>query len=707
MKQDGRGGSGGGGRLINRELSWLEFNQRVLEEARDEGNPLLERLKFLAISASNLDEFYMVRVGELVRMDRHGYRQRGPSGMTPKQQLRAINRRIRAIVADQYTLYRAELVPALAAAGIRRVKPAELSVAQHEYLRQVFENELHPVISPMPAGNEHRISPLLNLRMYLAVRLDSDGAGGETLLIPLVAANRRFILLPAIGEVQYIRIEDVVPLFLEQWFPGRTVMDAAPFRITRNADIAVREDLAADLLAGMEDVLEARKVSPCIRLEVAGDMSHPLQEFLKGMLAVGDDHVFPVDGPLGLCDFMTLAVMAGFDALRDEPWPPRPSPDVDLQVPLIDQIAARDILLVHPYESFDPVVRFVEEAAEDPDVLAIKQVLYRTSSESAIVEALAQAAERGKTVTALVELKARFDEARNMGRARRLEQAGVQVIYGVKRLKTHAKLCVVVRREPQGIVRYLHFGTGNYNEATARLYTDISLFTCDPVLGRDASAVFNAITGCSEPRPMPRLVMAPFGLREAIIEQIDGEIIRSRQGQRAMIMAKLNALADPEIIEKLYQASEAGVRIQLNVRGICCLRAGVPGLSDHISVVSIVDRFLEHARVLYFYQGGAEKVFITSADWMPRNLDRRVELLVPVDDPACRRKLVRMLRTQLNDQCKGRILQPDGTYARPPERRERRSQWILYREACEAVDRRLQTRPTMLEPHLPQDGASM
>jgi polyphosphate kinase len=497
-------------------------------------------------------------------------------------------------------------------------------------------------------------------------------------------------------------LEDVVAMLIDRFFPGEDVLECVPFRLTRNADMGLREDQAFDLLAQMEELLDARKESDCVRLEIADHASPELLGFLRDALSLGEGDVFAVPGPLDLSALRQLADLAGFDDLRYPPWPPQPSPGVDPTVPMFDVLAHRDLLLYHPYDSFEPVVRLIEEAARDPDVLAIKQILYRTSRDSPVVAALARAAEQGKYVTAVVELKARFDEARNIEWARSLEQAGVQVIYGIKGFKTHAKVCIIVRREPQGIQRYLHLGTGNYNEQTARLYSDVSFMTANEELAADATNFFNAISGYSQPQRFRKIEAAPIGLRERLVEMIESETHRKQQGQKAQIAAKLNSLVDPQIIDALYAASQAGVKVRLNVRGICCLRPGVPGLSENISVVSIVDRYLEHARILYFYHGGDERVFISSADWMPRNLDRRIELLVPVEDPASQKRLIAILETHLQDTVKARQLTADGVYepVKPRGRRKPfRSQEELYRQACEAVKEEEQLKRTAFETH--------
>jgi polyphosphate kinase len=698
--------------VFNREMSWLEFNQRVLDEARDSSNPLLERLNFLSITGSNLDEFFMVRVGGLQILEEQGVETCDASGMTPTQQLEAVSRRTHQMAREQYLCLGQELEPQLAQRGVRRLSGKDLSEAQRSALAQVFERRVFPVVSPMGIESVRHFPLVVNLALNLVVRLgatDQQPSSAEFAIIPLGSRTERFFEMPSSDGYTYILLEDLIGVFLDRFFPGRQVLEYAAFRITRNADMSVREDMAADLLAGMQEVLNARRKSDCVRLEIQEDVSRPLLAFLKKALKVTERDTCRAPGPLDLAAFRKLASLEGFPQLRYEPWPPQPSPDLDLRNSIFSELSNRNVLLYHPYDSFEPVVRFVQEAADDPDVLAIKQILYRTSKNSPIVEALRRAAENGKYVTAIVELKARFDEARNIAWARELEEAGVQVIYGVKGLKTHAKVCIVVRREPQGIVRYLHFGTGNYNEITARLYSDASYFTCDPDLADDASAFFNAVTGYSQPGRLLKLELAPIGLKARFVELIESEIERKRQGQKALIMAKMNSLADSKLIKALYKASKAGVRVQLNVRGICCLRPGVKGLSENISVVSIVDRFLEHSRIYYFHQGGAERVFISSADWMPRNLDRRVELLTPIDDQACRRRLISILETYFKDNVKSRRLMPDGSYEmiRPAAgRKPLRSQEALYQQACQLVKQLEQARRTVFEPYRPSSDKS-
>jgi polyphosphate kinase len=678
--------------FFNRELSWLKFNERVLAEAQDLDNPLLERLKFIAITATNLDEFYMVRVGSLQLMEQAGKTKKDPSGLTPAEQLNAIHASGSSIVTETYRCFCNELEPALSDHGVNRMRPSDLNEKQISVLRQVFEQEIFPVFSPMSvrqdsAGAESPFPTLANLALNLCVRLAPAEGEDEPrfAIIPFQRSDARLLTLPSERGYAYILLEDAIEYFLADFFPGIDIQQCVPFRISRNADMTVREDEAGDLMVGMQEILTARKESECVRLEIAKDADEITLQFLMDSLKIDTKRVTQVPGPVDLSCFFVLAEIKGFDALRNPEWPPQPSPDIDPKLSMFENIAAGDLLLHHPYDRFDPVVRLIQEAGDDPDVLAIKQTLYRTSKNSPIVAALKRAAENGKHVTVVLELKARFDEERNIEWARHLEQANVQVIYGVQGLKTHAKACMVVRREPSGVQRYLHFGTGNYNEKTAKLYGDISLLTCDDALGQDVSSFFNAITGYSHPMQFRKIAAAPMTLRGKLLELISGETERKRQGQSARIVAKLNSLVDPEISERLYEASQAGVTIKLNVRGICCLRPGVPGLSENIEVISIVDRYLEHARIIYFYHGGNEQVFISSADWMPRNLDRRVELMTPVDDLACRRRLVSLLDTYFQDNVKSRTLQPDGNYVPIEGKKPYRCQSEHYRDACDRV----------------------
>ena len=707
---------------LNRELSWLEFNRRVLDEGRDPSVPPLDRLMFLAITGSNLDEFFRVRVGGLQMLADRGVTKPDPAGMTPAEQLAAIAEGVREFTAQQYALL-AELDELLTAEGFTRLTADRLDDRQAAALEEVFGQDLFGVLTPIAVGKvdgdpgswDGDGFPLVeDGTLTVLVRLAGEGAGdgGEPVpvedrpdrfaVLPCGRFAARFLHLPSEGGYAYTPVEEAVRAHADRFFPGGEVREAVAFRVTRNADLAVREDMAADLLREMEDVLDARREGDCARLEIEASASEASRAFLTSALKLSEREIYPVPGPPDVGSLMKLVGVSGFDRLRAEPWPPQHPPQVDAARPVFDTVSAGDVLLYHPYESYEPVVRLVEEAADDPDVLAIKQTLYRTSRDSRVVAALKRAAESGKSVAAVVELKARFDEARNIEWARDLEKAGVQVIYGVRGLKTHAKLLLVVRREPHGIQRYAHFGTGNYNESTARLYSDVSLLTADDALTADAVGLFNAITGLSQPREMTRLEAAPIGLRERVLELIAAETERARQGQESAIDAKVNSLVDPTVIEALYDASRAGVPIRLNVRGICCLRPGVPGLSESIRVVSIVDRFLEHARVMRFHHGGDETVLISSADWMPRNLDRRVELLVPVETPALKDRLRRILSLYFRDTVKARELHADGTWHRvgPADGAEPvRSQQVLWERAVDAVREEERARRTTFDPH--------
>lgn len=646
---------------------------------------------------------------------------------------------MQAFLTEQYRCLLSELEPALAGVGMRRVSPNELTDRQVEHVQLVFEQEIFPIFTPLAvvshvflessvntdeatqaprrkkkvpkkksvaaasppaidqstsdfAGDDAPLfPPLINQTISLCVRLapTSASTAPRFAIVPFGRNPQRFITLPGESGLSYILLEDVVGMFLTRFFPGETIEESVAFRITRNADLELQEDQASDLLSKMQEIVNARRQSDCVRLELADHASPVVREFLQTELNVSDRWVFAAPGPLDLAAFFRLSDSQGFDAERYEVWPPKPSPQIAPKESLFEAISRHDVMLYHPYESFDSVVRFVDEAADDPDVLAIKQTLYRTSAKSPIVAALKRAAQKGKYVTAVVELKARFDEQRNIEWARDLERADVQVVYGVRSLKTHAKICLIVRREPQGIQRYVHVGTGNYNEITARIYSDVSLMSCNEDLGFDATSFFNAITGYSQPQGFRQIEMAPIGLREKLMEMIEAEIDHKRHKQKALIICKLNALVDEKMIEALYAASQAGVKIRLNIRGVCCLRPGVPGLSENITVTGVIDRYLEHARILYFYHGGDERVFISSADWMPRNLDRRVELVVPVEDKDCRRNLISILKTSLADNVKARRLLPDGRYERvrvASGAEMIRSQEVLYRRASEVIE---------------------
>ncbi len=694
--------------FINRELSWLEFNRRVLEEALEAKLPALERLRFLAITASNLDEFFMVRVGGLQELAEEGITKPDPAGLTPAAQLREIDRQVRRMVADQYAVF-SEIEESLAAAGVRREAVGGLEANDLADIDRRFTNEIFPVVTPIAFSAERTLPLLAGLRINLLLRFKQppgpkEKDEGRQAVVTIPPALARFVTLAAEKGYRYVLLEDVIAKFADRLFPGESILECVPFRVTRNADLEVREDAAADLLAEMKEVLIGRKQSTCVRLEVADKASGPAVDILRAAFDVPPSRVFRIPGPLDLAPFLRLAVMPGFDELKNEPWPPQPVEGFGAGDSAFDVMRGKDILLFHPYESFDPVERWLAAAADDPSVLAVKQILYRTSENSPIVTALVRAAEKDKHVTALVELKARFDEARNIEGALALERAGAQVIHGVRGLKTHAKVCIVVRRESAGIRRYVHFGTGNYNEKTARLYSDIGLMTCAEDYAADASAFFNMITGYSEAGRFRKIEASPVGLKARLLDLIDNETERQKQGQTGWVRVKVNSLADPDIIQALYRASQAGVRVDLNVRGICCLRPGVKGLSENITVVSIVDRFLEHSRILYFHNGGEARVFISSADLMPRNLERRVELLVPVEDETCRKRLVGILDVFFQDNVKSKRLMPDGNYVRVerPERGKKvRAQEYFYEQARGAALKAEQSRSGTLVPVRP------
>ena len=690
-----------------RELSWLEFNQRVLDEAVDPSVPLLEQVRFLAITASNLDEFFMVRVGSLLTAIRNGDTGLDLAGQTPMQQLAEVSDRVKKMVADQHAIYLQSIEPMLTDAGVRRRRADDLNQDQRDFVEAVFAEQLQAVLTPIAVDDPSRFPLLFGRTVNIAVQIETQDAEKpfRFAIIPFGKLGIRLITLPSDRQYEFIFTDDVVCMLADRFFPGERIVAAVPFRITRNADLTVSEEDGSDLLAEMEDIIDFRKESFCTCVEVSDLANSELIAFMKSLLRVGDRDVYIVAGPVGLSDIAQLADVSGFEQYRYPAWKPCPSPDVEPAESLFDTIRNKDLLLYHPYEAFDPVVRLVQEAADDRDVVAIKQTLYRTTRNSPIVQALMRAAENGKNVTVIVELKARFDEARNIEWARQLEYSGVQVIYGVRGLKTHAKSCIVVRREPQGFQRYLHFGTGNYNEISSRFYTDISYLTCNPELGNDAITWFNAVTGASQIQELAVLESAPIGLREKLLEMIAVETRRARNGDRGHMMIKLNSLADQMLIDALYEASQAGVEIQLNVRGICCLRPGVPGLSENITVISIIDRFLEHARIMYFYHGGDERVFISSADWMPRNLDRRVELLVPIQDKACKRRVIDIMKTCLKDNTRARRLTPDGSY-RPPKSavaRPTRCQLEFQRRAREAADAAAARTQSTFTPVGPQD----
>jgi polyphosphate kinase len=657
--------------FINRELSWLEFDRRVLEEASDRSMPLFERLKFLAIVTSNLDEFFMVRVAGLKQQHLGGVADAPADGMLPGEQLQAIAERTHAMMAEHDRVWSEELLPELYANRIHLLASDRLSGEQRAAARAHFVAQVFPALTPLAVDPGHPFPHLRNKSLNLAVMLGPEGARRrreareESLAVVQVpSVLGRLVRLPAEpGEHAYMLLEELIASHVKELFPGYTVRHSTAFRVTRNWDILVDEEDSEDLLSTIQEELRRRDRGAAVRLEISTDASAELEQELADALKLEPSDVYRQQGPLQTSDLLALTEQDHRPELRMEPIQPAMPRALRDTESVFSVIAKSDLLLHHPYESFEPVVRFVEEAAEDPQVLAIKQTLYRTSGDSPFVRALSRAAENGKQVTAIVEIKARFDEANNIAWARRLEENGVHVVYGLIGLKTHCKVALVVRREGEGIRRYVHLGTGNYNPHTARLYTDLSFFTVREAFADDVSALFNMLTGYSEPPKWRKLGVAPLDLQSRIIELIDSEAEAARRGDPARIVAKMNSLVDPSVIRALYAANAAGVNIHLMVRGICCLRPGIPGVSERIHVTSVVDRFLEHSRVLAFGAGERLQVFLSSADWMPRNFLRRVEALYPIETPELRDRLVdEVLGAALHDNVNARALQPDGTY---------------------------------------------
>ena len=676
--------------FFNRELSWLEFNRRVLEEAMDPSVPLLERLKFLCIVSSNFDEFFQIRVAYVKRQILSGNQVNCPSGLRPSEQLDRIRKEVREIVDLQYRTLYEEILPGLASHGIRYLKPTEWDLKHLEYIETLFERELFPVLTPVRVSPGPSFPAIRNLRLYIAYLLQKepgveDGEEGNEriALIQVPESFPRIVYLPSEEDkIAFTVLEYVIQKYGERLFPGYQVRDSFVFRVTRDADLGVDEERDDDFIDAMVEVLAQREQSPAVRLSCVKG-SERLRDSIAAMVDLGLPDVYEIPGPLDLGSLMSLVSLSGFESLRDVPWNPLPSPSLPEDEPYWSVLSRTDVLLHHPYESFHHVVTFLNQAATDPDVLSIKITLYRTSFDSPIIQALEQAVRNKKQVTALVELKARFDEERNIEWASRLEKAGVIVIYGVAHLKVHAKALLVVRREGNTVRRYAHLSTGNYNEKTARLYTDIGLLTSREDITYELALFFNAVTGYSAIPNLRRLAMAPTGLKGRLLTLIEREIARTTKESPGLIMAKMNSLADTDIISALYRASQAGVRVLLNVRGICMLVPGVEGLSDRITVVRIVDRFLEHSRIFYFQNGGSEEVYCASADWMNRNLERRIELMFPIDQRELRKRLIQLLKLYFKDNQKASLLLPSGKYARKkPEKGDPfiRAQHVLYHE---------------------------
>ncbi len=680
--------------FFNRELSWLEFNDRVMHEGLAKDVPLLERLKFLAIVSSNLDEFFMIRVAGLMQQRSAGVRRRDPAGLTPTQQLTEIGRRAHRMVAEQ-TQGIAEALGELQEHGLHVLAKKDWSVDHQRYLRSHFTHEILPVLTPL-AMQQLDPAPLLpGLRLHVGLVIASSAAdetGPRIAVIPVPSQFARFLPVPAEEGLHLVRLEDVIADNVSRLFPGAEVLATAVFRITRDADIAIQDDDASDLLQVVEEAVLDRRRRTAIRLEVSANPDSRLKQWLRQWLQLRSEEIYEIDGMLDATALMEIANRPGFEALKVPDWPAQPPRDLADSEDLWQTLQERDVLLFHPYESFDPVIQLLNLAAEDPQVLAIKQTLYRTSGDSPIVRALERAAENGKEVTALVELKARFDEARNVVWARRLEDAGAHVLYGISGFKTHAKALLIVRRETAQIRRYVHLATGNYNERTAKLYVDLGLMTCDRDIASDVAAMFNLLTGYSEAVGWSKLTVEPTRLKERFIDLIDREVQVSTPDRPGLIMAKVNSLQDKDICRALYRASQAGVKVLLNVRGICCLRPGLAGVSENIEVRSIIDRYLEHSRIFYFCNGGHEEVYMSSADWMRRNLDKRLEIIFPVTAPPLRRRMIEILNTYFADNVKARRLLPDGTYERVKQKGPKvRAQEKFAKEAVEATRRAEQT----------------
>lgn len=660
--------------FYNRELSWLLFDKRVLSEACDKQIPLFERLKFLSITSSNLDEFFMVRVASLKDMVNAGYTKPDIAGLTAKEQLVLIGEEAHKLVKLQYDTYNQTILPQLKQNGLHVISNHEkLTKEQGQFVDQYFEENVYPVLTPL-AVDSSRPFPLirnktLNIGALLRKKKDDKADELEFATVQVPSVLPRIVLLPKKDEKQaVILLEEIIERNIHKLFLNYDIVTACPFRIMRNADLTIEEDEAEDLLKEIEKQIKKRQWGQAIRLEIEQGMDKKLLKLIRRELNVTDMDIYEIDGPLDLTFLMKMYGLEGFESHKNKSYSPQPVPEIEEGKSIFECIKEQDILMHHPYQSFSPVVNFIKEASQDENVLAIKQTLYRVSGNSPIISALAQAAENGKQVTVLVELKARFDEENNIVWARKLEHAGCHVLYGLVGLKTHSKITLVVRREEDGIRRYVHLGTGNYNDATAKLYTDIGLFTCKEEFGEDATAVFNMLSGYSEPLSWNRLGVAPLWLKDRFLNLIDRERKNAEKGYPAKIIAKVNSLCDKDVIMALYQASQAGVKIDLIVRGICCLKVGIPGISDNITVRSIVGNFLEHSRIFYFENNGKPEVFCGSADWMPRNLERRVEILFPIEESALKEKVLHILEMEIEDTKKAHYMQADGTYRKPDKR---------------------------------------
>jgi len=656
----------------NRELSWVRFDTRVLNEARDKNIPLFERLKFLSIVSSNLDEFFMIRIASLIDMVNAGYEKPDIAGMTPSKQLEELDKAIHNLVSLQYSTYNRSIIPLLEKNGLHIIKCHEnLNKEEAEFVDTYFVENVYPVLTPMAVDSSRPFPLIRNKSLNIGAMVKNKGKSGElefaTVQVPSVLP--RIVQIPSGGKSKkIIFLEEIIERNIDKLFLNYDIVCAHPYRIMRNADLTIEEDEAADLLKEIEKQLKKRQWGEAIRLEVESGIDRRLLKILKKELKVSDAEIYSIDGPLDLTVLMKMYGLEGYNHLKTPRYEPQQVPELPAGCDIFEQIAKGDILMHHPYQTFTPVVEFIRQAARDDKVLAIKQTLYRVSGNSPIIAALAQAAENGKQVTVLVELKARFDEENNIVWARMLEKAGCHVIYGLVGLKTHSKITLVVRMEEDGIRRYVHLGTGNYNDATAKLYTDVGLFTCSETIGEDATAVFNMLSGYSEPLFWNKLALAPLWLKDKFLYLIGREKQYAKEGHPARIIAKMNSLCDRDIIAALYEAAAAGVKIDLIVRGICCLKVGIPGVSENITVRSIVGNFLEHSRIFYFENNDHYEIYCGSADWMPRNLERRVEILFPVEKTELKEELLHILENELKDTVKASILKNDGSYEKVDRR---------------------------------------
>lgn len=676
---------------INRELSLLEFNRRVLEQARDKNVPLLERLRFLCIVSTNLDEFFEIRVAGLKEQAKYGSTQTNPDNLTPADVLKRISETARALIDDQYRLLNEELIPELAREKINIIRRDDWNAKQARWMRRYFRHDLLPVLSPIGLDPAHPFPRVLNKNLYFIVALEGKDAFGRDSGFAIVQAPRslpRIIQLPADqagGGSAFVLLSSIIHAHVGELFPGMQAKGCYQFRVTRNSDLFVDDEEVDDMLRALKGELPSRRFNDAVRLEVAENCPAEISYFLLQQFKLKEDDLYKVNGPVNLNRLVAIHDLVKRPDLLYPGFLPQLPPRLLNQTNILEVLHNGDILLHHPYQSFAPVIDFVRQAAADPAVLSIKQTLYRTGNDSSIVEALKSAARAGKEVTVVIELMARFDEEANIEMATELQEAGAQVVYGVVGYKTHAKMIMVVKRDGRALRRYVHLGTGNYHAGTARLYTDYSLLTCDPVVGEDVNKLFHQLTGLGRAKKMKRILQAPFTLHKAMLEFIRHEISAARAGRKAHIIAKMNALVEPEVIRTLYEASQAGVEIDLIVRGICCLRPGIPGVSDHIRVRSIIGRFLEHSRVFYFYHDGEEQLFCSSADWMPRNFFMRVETCFPIEEKRPREQIMTHgLLNYLADNTQAWTLQPDGTYkrARPGSQKARTAQQALLDYYC-------------------------